>query len=511
MWDPRPGAEQVFYAGVLRTVNPTGESPLNQTAIAGLLKRSKLDQEVLRQVWNVALDGSKAIGVKEFNTLLRGVSVAQSLRIKNISKELILSTAAEELPHPVFEGFEIVPEKVEKTDETPGLDDNLWAILAGQRTQYDEVFAKQTIVEGKLAGPAAVGLFQQSGLSTTDLRNIWNLADVDMDGKLSEAEFAIAMHLIMCVKRRSWTVPTKLPVVLRALIPPTLFSVKSNSSMGSARTMDESDRTIVCSDQQATLMASNEKLDSDIAAAHQTNGAIGASTAATAAIVERLNVENESKTEFLRQLQQEQGRLLTVLAELTVHMNQAEGANEKISSDIRETYQSTSALQFQVEGIANRLAQVTMSLAGKVTESLESQQALNEEMSVAVNHVPNEGIQSPSSGSAAPIHIDERRKSNSSPPARAPPPVKVNADAPNRRPPAIAVVHPPVPTVESIEIKQPVKQEAEEGFERAFGDSSTGEEIVAVAVTQPVQSENNLDFDSAFAEASTPMTPQTSI
>ena len=51
-----------------------------------------------------------------------------------------------------------------------------------------------------LQGGEAVAVFNQAGLDLQVLRSIWALADDDKDGKLSALEFAVAFHIIICVR-----------------------------------------------------------------------------------------------------------------------------------------------------------------------------------------------------------------------------------------------------------------------------------------------------------------------
>jgi hypothetical protein len=53
---------------------------------------------------------------------------------------------------------------------------------------------------GKVAGGTARPLFEAFGLSYTDLAQIWDIADKDKDGNLTEDEFVTAMALLSAKK-----------------------------------------------------------------------------------------------------------------------------------------------------------------------------------------------------------------------------------------------------------------------------------------------------------------------
>jgi Cytoskeletal-regulatory complex EF hand len=66
-------------------------------------------------------------------------------------------------------------------------------------------------------GKEAVQLFSKSGLGQALLRDIWNIADQPVDNRLDKLEFAIAMHLIVCVSKKNLPMPKVLPISLKAL------------------------------------------------------------------------------------------------------------------------------------------------------------------------------------------------------------------------------------------------------------------------------------------------------
>jgi hypothetical protein len=56
--------------------------------------------------------------------------------------------------------------------------------------------------------------FEKSSLPIAELRKIWQLSDVTMDGCLSLEEFLTAMHLVV-LRRNNITLPDSLPTCLR--------------------------------------------------------------------------------------------------------------------------------------------------------------------------------------------------------------------------------------------------------------------------------------------------------
>ena len=114
---------------------------------------------------------------------------------------------------------------------TPTASDESWAIPQHSKLKYTQQFnGVDRTRTGYLTGPQARMILLQSGLSQGILAQIWNLSDVDTDGRLSCEEFVLAMHLIdIC--RAGETLPSVLP---HELIPIGFRKKRSLSLTGAA-------------------------------------------------------------------------------------------------------------------------------------------------------------------------------------------------------------------------------------------------------------------------------------
>ena len=74
--------------------------------------------------------------------------------------------------------------------------------------------------QGKVSGEKAKKEFMKSNLPTPVLGQIWMLADLDRDGRMTLQEFMIAMHLLSC-KIKGIEVPRMLPASLRSSTDPS--------------------------------------------------------------------------------------------------------------------------------------------------------------------------------------------------------------------------------------------------------------------------------------------------
>ena len=98
-----------------------------------------------------------------------------------------------------------------------------WAITPQEKAQFDAIYTKvDTENLGFITGEQAVGFFSNSRLPEDDLAQIWDLADVNSEGRLNRDEFAVAMHLIRQELNRKGG-PSTLPQTLPTnLIPPSM-------------------------------------------------------------------------------------------------------------------------------------------------------------------------------------------------------------------------------------------------------------------------------------------------
>merc|ERR1719150_779587 len=109
----------------------------------------------------------------------------------------------------------VVPPAQEKVD----IMDIPWAIPLKSRAGYMAQFqANDKAKTGQLAAVQAKNLLLGTGLAQQTLAGVWNLADIDKDGKLNTEEFCVAMHL--CEQfQKGEPLPSQLPV---SLIPPQM-------------------------------------------------------------------------------------------------------------------------------------------------------------------------------------------------------------------------------------------------------------------------------------------------
>ena len=98
-----------------------------------------------------------------------------------------------------------------------------WAINPQDKVQFDNIYASvDKDNQGFITGEQAVGFFSNSRLPEDILAQIWDLADINSEGRLNRDEFAVAMFLIRQQRSKRdphATLPQALPP---NLVPPSM-------------------------------------------------------------------------------------------------------------------------------------------------------------------------------------------------------------------------------------------------------------------------------------------------
>lgn len=92
-----------------------------------------------------------------------------------------------------------------------------YTLTPQDQSRYDALFPQHAKPDGFVYGSEAVALFSKSGVPQSQLGAIWNMVDYPADSRLDAIEFAIAMHLIVCVSRKNLPLPPSLPMSLKQL------------------------------------------------------------------------------------------------------------------------------------------------------------------------------------------------------------------------------------------------------------------------------------------------------
>lgn len=108
---------------------------------------------------------------------------------------------------------------------------DIWTVSPEDKVKHEQLFQSMAPYQGKISGDKAKKEFMKSNLPTPVLGQIWNLSDLDRDGRMTLQEFMIAMHLLSC-KIKGIEVPRILPSSLKSSTDPSQNAFPATSQMG---------------------------------------------------------------------------------------------------------------------------------------------------------------------------------------------------------------------------------------------------------------------------------------
>jgi epidermal growth factor receptor substrate 15 len=127
--------------------------------------------------------------------------VYRSLQGDKVPSELPEELGLDKVPKPISAVPNIngTPKPVVSQTSQPGpaVEAIPWVVNAGDRYRYNVLF-KQTDSDkdGFVSGIEIKNVFLQTGLPQNILAHIWNLCDINQEGKLNPEQFALAMWFI---------------------------------------------------------------------------------------------------------------------------------------------------------------------------------------------------------------------------------------------------------------------------------------------------------------------------
>ncbi|KAF4709670.1 hypothetical protein FOZ62_002993, partial [Perkinsus olseni] len=252
--------EREAYPKLFRAADTKGRGILGAQEGAQFLSLSKLPRKTLHDIWCLAdSDNKGSLTIDEFYRACRLVAHAQNdgAAAGDMITEELLTVPPIKLPE--FEGVQIdtpprssarysnaaegdVADDVIAEESANGIDlrSPVWRISRKHLEKYTEVF-KAVSTSGFVSGADARDLLVRSGLSSEELTQIWDLADVSRDGQLSYPEFLIAMHLVT-MARAGYPIPrSRLPNALSAVLrkPPEVLEEEGAAGTAASNSIME--------------------------------------------------------------------------------------------------------------------------------------------------------------------------------------------------------------------------------------------------------------------------------
>lgn len=250
---------------MFRAADAAGKGSIGGGEAVQFFARSKLPIEVLKNVWTVADQPStSSLDLKKFAVAVRLIQLTQNGQKGQgptlaVAEGLTLRPAFFEgvsgvtVPLPPASGQPMPPRQQQQEAplspmsvqrspgqtqrsappsamQEPAVGNNLalvaqdpYTMTPQDRARYEDLFPQYAKPDGFVYGKEAVELFMKSGVDQAVLREIWNLVDRPVDNRLDRLEFALAMHLIVCISKKNLPPP-------RGSLPNSLKALKAASS-----------------------------------------------------------------------------------------------------------------------------------------------------------------------------------------------------------------------------------------------------------------------------------------
>jgi len=237
------------YAGLFERQTLQNGTMLAGDQARGIFEKSGLPNEALGRIWQLAdTEQRGALVLAEFVIAMHLLTSMKSGSLRSLPTILPAAlyeaatrrpTAARQSPAPTgtmsaiprqLSGTAQVrtnsplgrpPMSPQGTGVAPQLTGSDWLVTPVDKARFDQFYADlDKTNKGFITGEEAVPFLSQSGLTEDALAQVWDLADINSEGRLTRDTFAVAMYLIRQHRsRRDAPLPTSIPP---NLVPPSL-------------------------------------------------------------------------------------------------------------------------------------------------------------------------------------------------------------------------------------------------------------------------------------------------
>ncbi|KAF1814582.1 hypothetical protein P152DRAFT_456851 [Eremomyces bilateralis CBS 781.70] len=226
---PLTSEKAMDYRALFQTTDQVN-GLLGGTEARNIFEKARLPNDVLSRIWTLADTHERgALDETDFVISMHLVSSLKSRAMPALPVKLppgLYEAASRRTPVPrQFSGQNAQRTSSPLTKYPPFAPPTAapgeWLIDPHMKQRADELF--NTMDPGRsgfLGGDVAAVYFKDSKLADEILAQIWDLSDIDHDGRLNRDEFAVALYLIRTQNQRS---PPPLPAALPPnLVPPSM-------------------------------------------------------------------------------------------------------------------------------------------------------------------------------------------------------------------------------------------------------------------------------------------------